>query len=171
MSRLEGLVSVCGRVVAWFTLALVVLTFTVVVLRYGFSLGWIWLQESITYLHAAVFMLAAAWTLGEDGHVRVDIFYRNTSPRMRAVVNVAGITLLLIPFCVFLIAIGWDYVAASWRLMEGSREAGGLPAVYVLKSLILLLPALLLLQCIPMLRRHFRDIKNPEPAARLVHDA
>lgn len=164
MSRLEGLVSVCGRAVAWFTLALVVLTFTVVVLRYGFSLGWIWFQESITYLHAAVFMLAAAWTLGEDGHVRVDIFYRNASPRTRAVINVAGITLLLIPFCVFLIVIGWDYVAASWRLMEGSREAGGLPAVYLLKSLIILLPALLLLQCIPMLQRHLKEIKNPGPA-------
>lgn len=159
MNFLETLVKRCGRAASWFTLALVVLTFTVVVLRYGFSLGWIWLQESITYLHAAVFMLAAAWTLGDDGHVRVDIFYRDASPRYRALVNMMGIALFMVPFCIFLLVIGWDYVASSWRLMEGSREAGGLGAVYILKSLILALPGLLLLQCLPMLRRNFREFR------------
>ena len=167
MDVLELLVKRCGRAVSWFTLALVILTFAVVVLRYGFNLGWIWMQESITYLHAAVFMLAAAWTLSDDGHVRVDIFYRDASPRRRALVNMAGIVLFLVPFCVFLLAIAWDYVASSWRLMEGSREAGGLGAVYLLKSLILLLPALLLMQCLPMLRRNFREFRRP---AHPLHD-
>ncbi|MBT8062556.1 MAG: TRAP transporter small permease subunit [Xanthomonadales bacterium] len=172
MTLIEALVSRCGRIVSWLTLALVVLTFSVVVLRYGFNLGWIWLQESITYLHAAVFMLAAAWTLGEDGHVRVDIFYRNASPRFRALVNMVGCILFLLPFCIFLIIIGWDYVASSWRRLEGSREAGGLGAVFLLKSLILLLPALLLVQCLPMMRRNFDEFRNSgNGAASQVHDA
>ncbi|NNE06894.1 MAG: TRAP transporter small permease subunit [Xanthomonadales bacterium] len=172
MTLIEALVSRCGRIVSWLTLALVVLTFSVVVLRYGFNLGWIWLQESITYLHAAVFMLAAAWTLGEDGHVRVDIFYRNASPRFRALVNMVGCILFLLPFCIFLIIIGWDYVASSWRRLEGSREAGGLGAVFLLKSLILLLPALLLVQCLPMMRRNFDEFRNSDNgAASQVHDA
>jgi TRAP-type mannitol/chloroaromatic compound transport system permease small subunit len=139
-------VSLTGRAVAWLTLLMTLLTFFVVVMRYGFNQGWIWLQESVTYLHAAVFMVAAAWTLQTDDHVRVDIFYRDRSPRYRAAVNLAGTLLFLVPFGILMLAVGWDYVAASWSTHEVSREAGGLPAVWLLKSLILVLPALLLLQ-------------------------
>jgi TRAP-type mannitol/chloroaromatic compound transport system permease small subunit len=135
-----------GQTVAWLTLAMTLLTFGVVVLRYGFNLGWIWLQESITYLHALVFMVAAAWALQTDDHVRVDIFYRARSDRYRYLVNLAGTLLFLLPFSIFLLIIGWNYVAASWATHEASREAGGLPLVWLLKSLILVLPALLLLQ-------------------------
>jgi TRAP-type mannitol/chloroaromatic compound transport system permease small subunit len=153
MEMLEKIVATTGRVVAWLTLAMVVLTFVIVVLRYGFDLGWIWLQESVTYMHAMVFMLAAAWTLQDDGHVRVDIFYRDRSHRHKALVNLAGTLVLLVPLCVFLLLIGWEYVFSSWKLLEKSREAGGLPLVYLLKSLILLLPALLLMQALPGLSR------------------
>jgi TRAP-type mannitol/chloroaromatic compound transport system permease small subunit len=139
-------VAAAGRAVAWLTLALVLVTFAVVLLRYGFNLGWIWLQESITYLHATVFMLAAAWALQDDAHVRVDVFYRRRSPRQQAFVNLAGTVLFLIPLCTFLLVTGWEYVLRSWQVLEGSREAGGLPLVYLLKTLILLLPALLLAQ-------------------------
>ena len=135
-----------GQGASWLILGMVLVTFAVVVLRYGFNLGWIWLQESVTYLHAAVFMLGAAWTWQEDGHVRVDIFYRDRSARHKAWVNLLGTVLFVIPLCLYLIAVGWDYVAASWRLLEGSRQAGGLPAVYLLKSLVLALPALVLVQ-------------------------
>lgn len=162
MARLEAWVANIGRATAWLTLLMVLLTFSVVVLRYGFSLGWIWLQESVTYLHATVFMLAAAWTLQSDGHVRVDIFYRTGSVRRQAVVNLAGTLLLLMPFCLFLLAIGWEYVYASWKLKEGSGEAGGVPLVYLLKTLILLLPALLLLQAIPLALRSWRALR-PKP--------
>jgi TRAP-type mannitol/chloroaromatic compound transport system permease small subunit len=144
--RSAQLVAAIGRAVAWLTLFMVVLTVTIVLLRYGFSQGWIWLQESVTYLHATVFMLVAAWALQDDGHVRVDVLYRRRSERYRALVNLLGAALFLAPFCLFLLIAGWDYVLGSWRVMEGSREAGGLPLVYLLKSLILLLPALLLLQ-------------------------
>jgi len=135
-----------GRSVSWLTLVMVVLIFGIVVLRYGFNQGWIWLQESVTYLHAIVFMVAAAWAFQTDDHVRVDIFYRNKSRRHKNWINLAGTLLFLVPFSLFLLTIGWEYVTASWTTMESSREAGGLPVVFLLKSLILVMPALLLLQ-------------------------
>jgi TRAP-type mannitol/chloroaromatic compound transport system permease small subunit len=139
-------IAMLGRTVSWLTLLMTLLAFGVVVLRYGFNLGWIWLQESVTYLHALVFMVAAAWALQTDDHVRVDIFYRGRSERYRNWVDLVGTLVLLLPFCLFLLVIGWDYVAASWATHETSREADGLPLVWLLKSLILVLPALLLLQ-------------------------
>jgi TRAP-type mannitol/chloroaromatic compound transport system permease small subunit len=148
MKPINRLIAATGKATAWLTLVMVVLTVGIVIMRYGLNLGWIWLQESVTYLHAAVFMLASAWTLQDDGHVRVDIFYRDRPVWHKALVNLLGMLLFLIPFCVFLLVIGWDYVFASWRLLEGSREAGGLPLVYILKSLILLMPALLFLQAL-----------------------
>lgn len=135
-----------GRAVSWLTLLMVLLTFGIVMLRYGMNQGWIWLQESVTYLHALVFMTAAAWTMQTDDHVRVDIFYRDRSSRHQAWVNLLGTLIFLVPFSIFLIVIGWDYVAVSWAVKEGSREAGGLELVYLLKSLILVMPALLLIQ-------------------------
>ena len=140
------LVAWLGRVVAWLTLLMTLLIFAVVVLRYGLNLGWIWLQETVTYLHALIFMVAAAWAFQTDDHVRVDIFYRERSARYRDAVNLAGTLLFLVPFSLFLLFMAWDYVAASWATREASGEAGGLPLVWVLKSLILVLPALLLLQ-------------------------
>ena len=153
-------VEVVGRSVAWLTLVMTLLAFAIVVLRYGFNLGWIWLQESVTYLHAAVFMLAAAWAFQTDDHVRVDIFYRQASPRYKSIVNLAGTLLFLVPLCLFLIYMGWDYVAASWSTREASREAGGLPLVWVLKSLILALPALLLLQSLVTIRQSVSDSRG-----------
>ena len=143
---LRSFIALCGKSVAWLTLLMVLLTFTIVVLRYGFNLGWIWLQESLTYLHVAVFTVAAAWTLQLDGHVRVDIFYADMPEKKRALVDLLGTLVFLVPFCVFLLVIAWPYVATSWKLLESSREAGGLPLVFLLKSLIMILPALLLSQ-------------------------
>jgi TRAP-type mannitol/chloroaromatic compound transport system permease small subunit len=154
------LVDVVGRTVAWLTLVMTLLTFGVVILRYGFNQGWIWLQESVTYLHAAVFMVAAAWALQTDDHVRVDIFYRERSPRYQAAVNLLGTLLFLVPFSVLMIAVGWDYVAASWATHEASREAGGLPFVWLLKSLILILPALLLLQSAVTIRGSLAGLRS-----------
>lgn len=153
-------VSVTGRAVAWLTLAMTLLSFGIVVLRYGFNQGWIWLQESVTYLHAAVFMLAAAWTLQTDDHVRVDILYRERSARYKAAVNLAGTVLFLAPVSVLLLVVGWDYVAASWATREVSREAGGLPLVWLLKTLILALPALLLLQSWVTARQAFFELRG-----------
>ena len=143
---LDALSDLTGRAIAWLTAGMVLTTFLVVVLRYGFDWGSIALQESVTYMHALVFMLGAAYTLRHDGHVRVDIFYRRLGPRGRAVVNLLGSLLLLLPVSLYILIESWPYVTASWTVLEGSREAGGLPGVFLLKALLLLMPALLVLQ-------------------------
>jgi TRAP-type mannitol/chloroaromatic compound transport system permease small subunit len=152
-----------GRAVSWLTLLMVLLTFGIVILRYGLNLGWIWLQESVTYLHALVFMTAAAWAFQTDDHVRVDIFYRDRSPGHKAWVNLLGTLIFLVPFSIFLIAIAWEYVAASWATREGSREAGGLPLVYLLKSLIPVLPALLLIQSYSVVKSCILTLRSDRP--------
>ena len=139
-----------GRLTAWLTLAMVAVTFTVVVMRYLFDLGSIALQESITFMHATIFMLGAAYTLRHEGHVRVDIFYSRLGERGRAWVDLLGVIFLLMPVTLFIVLISWEYVTSSWALFEGSREAGGLPGVFLLKSLIPLMALLLLLQGLAM---------------------
>ena len=141
-----------GRITAWLTLAMVLVTFCVVVLRYLFDTGWIWLQESVTWMHAAVFMLAAAYTLADDQHVRVDIFYRDMSEPGRALVNALGTALFLLPLTVFLIWSSWDYASLSWEIRETSREAGGMifPFPSIMKTFIPATAFLLLLQGIAM---------------------
>jgi TRAP-type mannitol/chloroaromatic compound transport system permease small subunit len=137
---------VIGRSISWLTLLMVIITFLVVVLRYAFSIGWIAMQESVIYLHSLVFMLGAAYTLKRNAHVRVDIFYEKMSPRSRAWVDLLGAALLLVPFCIFIIYISWNYVSLSWSLMESSRDAGGIPAVFLLKSTIPVMAVLVMLQ-------------------------
>ncbi|HFD80365.1 MAG TPA: TRAP transporter small permease subunit [Gammaproteobacteria bacterium] len=144
--RLDRFADRVGHFAAWAALGLVLVTFAVVVLRYLFQIGWIAMQESILYLHASLFLLGAAYTLRHDGHVRVDIFYRDFSPRARALVNLCGALLLLLPVCSFLLWVSWDYVSMAWALREGSPEAGGLPYVYLLKTLIPVAAVLLILQ-------------------------
>lgn len=136
--KLRRFSEMSGRLIAWLMLPMVIGTFVVVVLRYAFDLGWIWMQESITWMHAAVFMLATAYTLKRDEHVRVDIFYRGMSSRMKASVNLTGTVLLLVPVAVFLVVTSFDYVVVSWQIRESSREAGGLPYPFVplLKTVI-----------------------------------
>jgi len=145
-NKLDWFAERTGRFIAWLTLGMVVITFTVVVLRYLFHSGSIALQESITYLHATLFMLGAAWTLKQDGHVRVDIFYSKHSRRTRAWIDLVGTLLLLFPVCGFILFSSLDYVAASWSVQEGSQEAGGLDAVFLLKTAIPVMAVLLMLQ-------------------------
>jgi len=143
-----------GRSIAWLTLLMVLLTFTVAVLRYLFNVGWIAMQESVVYLHSFVFLLGAAYTLKHDGHVRVDIFYHPLSERGKALVNLFGTLVLLLPVSLFIFWISWDYVSASWKILEASQEAGGIAARYLLKSGLLLMPALMVLQGIAELLRN-----------------
>ncbi|MEJ8569530.1 TRAP transporter small permease subunit [Elongatibacter sediminis] len=156
----EVFIAWIGRTVAWLGLLMVLLSFTVVVLRYGFNLGWIWMQETVTYLHATIFMLAAAWALQTNDHVRVDIFYRERSPRQKAWVNAIGTLLFLVPVCVFLLIKAGPYVATAWSIRESSKEASGLPWVYLLKTLLLLLPALLLIQAGNGLYRNYQTLRG-----------
>ena len=144
-----------GRLVSWVTLAMVLVTVVIVVLRYVFDAGLIWLQEALTWMHAAVFMLGAAYTLQQDEHVRVDVFYRGMSPRRRASVDAVGVLIFLLPLCGFLLVQAWPYVSASWSINEISRDTGGLPypAIPLLKSVLLAMPVLVGLQGIALLAR------------------
>jgi len=144
--RLDRIAELVGNTAAWLALALVLVTFTVVMLRYLFQLGWIAMQESILYLHASLFLLGAAYTLKKDGHVRVDIFYRGFNAKGKALVDLLGALLLLLPVCGFLLWASWDYVTTAWSIYEASQEAGGLPYVYLLKTLIPVGVVLLILQ-------------------------
>lgn len=139
-----------GRAVAWLALAMVLVQFLVVILRYVFGVGFLWMQESIVYMHATLFMVAAGYTLLHNGHVRVDIFYRSASPRRRAFVNLTGVLLFLLPMCVVLWQVGFPYVSASWAIFEGSKETSGIHAVFLLKTNILLFAGLVFIQGISM---------------------
>lgn len=168
--RIDALNEWIGRGIAWLTVAMVVVTFAVVVLRYAFNVGWIALQESVTYMHGLVFMLGAAYTLRHDGHVRVDIFYGKFGPRAKAWVDLFGSGLLLVPTMVFIFFISWGYVATSWQLLEGSPETGGLPGIFLLKTAIPAMAVLMTLQGVALMARSFLVLRgHPESAPR--HDA
>lgn len=152
-SLLDALSERIGRMVSWLTLGMVLATVVVVVMRYAADLGLIWLQESVNWMHSLVFLLGAAYTLKADEHVRVDVFYRGMSERRKAVINLAGTILFLLPLCAFLLVESWQYVATSWRIAERSREAGGLPMIYLLKTVIPVMAVLLALQGLSMALR------------------
>lgn len=151
-----------GRFVSWLTLCMVLVTFVIVVLRYLFDIGFIWLQESLTWMHACVFMLGAAYTLQCEEHVRVDIFYRDMSERRRAWVNILGVLLFLAPLCAYILVSGIDYAAASWRVAEESSNSGGLPypAVPLLKSVLVIMPLAVALQGLALLLRAVRSLRT-----------
>ena len=141
-----------GRSLAWLTLGMVLVTFVVVLLRYVFGLGWTMLQESVVYMHALVFMGCAGYALVHNGHVRCDIFYGAASARGKAIVDIIGTFLFLIPMCVLIIWVTWPYAAASWAVLEGSPEGRmGIPAVFLLKTLIVVFAALLAVQSVSLL--------------------
>ena len=137
-----------GHAVAWLLVVMVATQSLIVILRYGFEIGSIALQESVTYLHAACFMLGIAYTVKINGHVRVDIFYRQFSPQKKAAVNLFGAVVFLLPLCLFIFITSFQYVLQAWQIKEHSSDTGGLPIVYLLKTLIPLLATGLLLQSI-----------------------
>ena len=158
LAAVDTLTQRIGATVQWLCVAMVGLTTLVVLLRYGFDIGSVAVQELVTYFHAALFMLGASYTLREDGHVRVDVLYRRWSPRRQSIVNAGGIIFLLLPTSLFIIWSSLPYVSQSWRITEESSEAGGLPFVYILKTLIPLMAGLLTLQGCVELYRHYKRI-------------
>lgn len=125
-----------ARTVMWLLLAMALVQFGVVVLRYVFGINYIFMQESITYMHGAVFLIAGGYALLTDDHVRVDIFYRGASDKRKALIDFLGTYLLLFPVCLILLWTASPYVATSWAVQEGSTETSGIQAVFLLKSLI-----------------------------------
>lgn len=126
----------CGRLYAWLGLGMALLTALIVVMRYGFNVGSILAQEAVIYMHGSLFLLGAAYALKTGAHVRVDIFYRSFSARTQAWVNGLGGIIFLLPLCIFILISSWDYVGESWAMRESSPEPGGIPAVFLLKTLI-----------------------------------
>ena len=125
-----------GRAVSWLCLTMVVITLLVVVLRYVFAIGFVWFQESYVWLHGVVFMIGAGYTLLHNGHVRVDVVYRPRSARYKAWVDLCGSLLLLLPVLILVLWVSIPYVWDSWQRLEQSREAGGLPGLFLLKTVI-----------------------------------
>jgi len=161
IARLETPVAALGRAVSGCAALMVLATCAVVMLRYGFDIGIVALQEAITYMHGAIFMLGSAYALQRGAHVRVDIFYRRFSARGQAWVNLLGAVCFLVPVCVYLLWSSLDYVAQSWAIRERSPEAGGIPAVFLFKSMIPLLALSLLLQGIADVLRCGAVLRTP----------
>jgi TRAP-type mannitol/chloroaromatic compound transport system permease small subunit len=154
--------NITGKATSWLTLAMVILTSIIVVMRYVFDAGLIWMQESVTWMHAAVFMVGAAYTLLHEEHVRVDIFYRKMSERNRAIVDLIGVVLFLLPLCGLLALMAYDFAAAAWSIHETSREPGGLPypMIPLMKSLVIFMPVAVAFQGISLLARSITTIRR-----------
>jgi TRAP-type mannitol/chloroaromatic compound transport system permease small subunit len=153
-----------GQMISWLTLLLVALVISVVLFRYFLGIGSIAIQESVSYVHAIIFMLGLAYTLQRDGHVRVDIFYREFSARRKALVDLLGTALFLLPFCGLILFSSWDYVMASWSIKETSSETDGIAAVYLLKTLMIIMPATLALQGIAQIIESILVVKKSTEA-------
>ncbi|MDH3580248.1 MAG: TRAP transporter small permease subunit [Hyphomicrobiales bacterium] len=149
-----------GRAVSWLAIAMVFTTFVVAVLRYGFSLGWVWLQESYVWTHGIIFMVAAGYTLLHEGHVRIDIVYASVSARAKAWINLLGVMFLLMPALGVIWWGAYPYVLLSWHRLETSREAGGLHGLFLWKTSMLVFIILLGLQGIALAIRSLMVLRG-----------
>lgn len=149
-----------ARLASWMVIALVVGQAGLVLLRYGVGWGPAWWRESLILFHSLIFMLGAASGLVNDGHVRVDILYRYVKPRTQILIDFWGSLVFLIPFATTLLVIGFSYAEKSWIIREHSREIDGLPAIFLLKSLIGLMSFLLLLQAFSIMIKSWPEIRR-----------
>lgn len=161
MEALDRLSTAVGKAASWLTLVMVIVTFIIVLMRYVFDFNLIWMQESVTWMHAAVFMLGAAYTLRDEEHVRVDIVYRKVSDKQRAWIDFLGVFVFLLPMCVFLAYKSWDFVAVSWSIHEASPESGGLPYPLrpLLKTVLIIMPVAVALQGVSLALNSLRTIR------------
>lgn len=171
IQRLDRINEYLGRAIAFLAIVLALVVFLVVALRYGLHLSSQWLSESILYVHGSLFMLGVAYTLRHNGHVRVDVVSRRFSPKGHAVVELMGTVLLLWPVAIFLFVTAWPYVGASWSIHEGSHEPGGIPFLYLLKTLLLIMPALLFLQGLVEALKAIEILLGLKPESIESHDA
>ena len=149
-----------GKIFSWFLLLMVLLTCLIVVLRYLFNIGFIWMQELVRFFYSAVFLICAAYTLAENAHVRVDIFYSKMSERSKNIVNIAGSLIFLIPVCYIIFYYSFSYVINSWLQLEGSLEERGLHAVFIMKTFIWLFALMLFLQGISIIINGIDKLRN-----------
>ena len=149
-----------GNLCAIFAFSMVIVVFTVVVLRYGFNIGFIWMQEVYVWLHSFVFMLGAGFTYLANEHVRIDVFYRDASKKYKAIVDLLGNIVLLLPFLYIIWKYSYPFVYRSFLMNEVSREAGGMPALFILKSAILWFCLVLFLQVISNICKSLLILSN-----------
>ena len=142
-----------GNTFAWLSLGIVLVCFSVVVQRYVFSTTQLWMQDLYVWLNGAMFTAVAGFALLRNDHVRVDIFYRPATIRTKAIIDLVGVVVFLLPFCWIVYRYGWPFVARSWRIYEGSANVGGMPGLFILKSFILVFAAVVALQGIAMALR------------------
>ena len=148
-----------GKQVSWLTLFMVIITAAVVILRYGFNVGFIWMQELVRFMYAAVFLLCAAYTLASNEHVRVDIFYIKMQTKYKSLVDLVGSIFFLIPVCCSILFFSYKYIINSWLQLEGSLEERGLHAVYILKTFIWLFALMLAMQSISIIIKSLTQLK------------
>lgn len=170
---IDAINDLIGRAVSWLALIMVLTQFAVVLMRYVFGLSSIYMQESIVYMHAIIFLAASGYTLLHDGHVRVDIFYGSASMRGRALINLIGVCMLLLPMAVTTLLASFNYVLQSWSVFEVSQEGTGLPLIFALKTFIWVFAAVLILQGISLAIRSIAVLKGiettPTPDAEEEH--
>jgi len=157
---LDSFSEITGKISSWFVMAMVLITFVVVVMRYGLNMGSVLLQDVVLYLHGGLFLLGSAFALKRGAHVRVDIFYRNFSEKRKALVDLLGNLIFLQPVCWSILLFSWGYVEFSWRIMESSPEPDGLPFVYIQKSLLIVLALFLALQSLSEIIKSAMTLKN-----------
>ena len=145
---------------------MVAATCIVVGLRYAFGTGAIAMQEAVIYMHAIALSAGLAYTLQRDEHVRVDLLYARMGERGKSWVNLCGHLFLLLPTCICIIAVSLPYAVQSWSILEGSPEVGGVPAVFLLKSLLPASAALLALQGLTMAWREAQSLRASRQARR-----
>lgn len=156
----ESLNHVVGRSLAWLPLAMVLLMCGNVIVRYFFNAGAPWQVELVLFLHAALFLGAMGYTYAEGEQVRVDVLYARFSKRTQAWINLLGTLLLLFPVCLSLIWFSWDFVASAWELREASSEFGGMQGIWLLKTFLLIGPALLALQGVAVASRAWLTLRG-----------
>jgi TRAP-type mannitol/chloroaromatic compound transport system permease small subunit len=158
-----------GTVLAWLMIGLAVLATSVLVLRYGFGVGSIALQDAVLYLNALLVLLGISVTLTANAHVRVDVWSSRWQDKTRALVDLMGVLLLLLPMIVAIAWFSWDYVLRAWSMHEGSGDAGGMAGVYWVKSLVLLGDALLLLAAVAFGYRAFLAWRGQDAELPVEH--
>ena len=145
-----GINLVVGKVFSWLALAIVLVCFTVVVQRYVFAISYVWMQDLYIWMNGAMFTAVAGFALLRDDHVRVDIFYRPARLRTRAMADLLGVLLFLLPFCWVVYTYSIPFVTRAWGYGEASANVGGMPGLYILKGFIILFAGLVALQGIAM---------------------
>ncbi len=164
--------TVIGRFAAWLVLFMTLMQFVVVIMRYVFSYGSIQMQESIWYMHGLLFMLGAGYTLAKEGHVRLDVFYREAHERTKAWINLVGSLIFLIPFCIVNFDFAWSLVLNSWAVREGSTETAGLQYIYLFKTVILVFSVLLVIEGISLAIRSILTLSKPaQPDSELLEQS